>query len=99
MSFGLRVWDAQGWVTLDNVDNVGRLFALVSFPAWSGTSVQTISVIGLDPARIAYSLDKPTHTHLAIELVPGAVRAWLTRADSVVGTSQPGFSMSLIYTR
>lgn len=99
MSMGLRVWDAQGQVILDNVDNVGRLFATISLPSWSGTGVQTVSVPGLDPNRIAYSLSSPTHTHLAIELFSGGVRAWLTRADSVVGSSQPAFSMHLIFTR
>lgn len=99
MSFGLRVWDASSRVTLDNVDNVGRLFASISFPGWSGTQVMTVSVPGLDPDRTAYVLNSPTHTHLAIQLLPGRVEAWLTRADSLVGNSQPAFSMQLIFTR
>lgn len=99
MSFGLRVWDAQGRVTLDNVDNVGRLFATVEVPALSGTQPVFVSVPGLDPSRIVYSLSDATHTHLAIELVAGGVRAWLTQANSQIGTWQPSFSMHLILTR
>lgn len=99
MSFGLRVWDEQGRVVLDNVDNVGRLFATVQVPAFSGTQPIFVSVPGLDPSRIAYSLSQATHTHLAIELVTGGIRAWLTHANTQIGNSQPAFSMHLIFTR
>ena len=98
MSFGLRVRNEGGQVTLDNVDNVGRLLATVQFPDISGTNAVTVQVPGLDPSRIAYSLNQATHTHLIIEFLAGAVRATLTRADASVGTTQPAFSINLIFT-
>lgn len=95
MSFGLRVWDAQGRVTLDNIDNTGRLFAIVPFPAISSTSPITISVPGLDPGRMAYSSSVRLSPTVRITLQSGSVRIWLS-ANSFY---QSAGSLRLIYIR
>lgn len=98
MSHGLMLWDENGNVILDNVDNVGRHFATVRFPEISGTEWVTIPVPNLIPERVAYSLTVATHMFLVVELISGAARARLTKSNSSVGDYQPSFEIHLILT-
>lgn len=98
MSFGLRVWDAEGNVTLDNTDNVGRLLRTIVIPQLNGTQAVVVPVPGLDPEKTTYVLTSATHTHLMIEILPGEVRARLLSASASVGTFQPELIIHLILT-
>lgn len=71
MSFGLKVWDENGVVTLDQLDRMGRYYATVTVPAIGGNSGVTVSVPGLTTSGFSYFLTYHPTVYIEIRMQEG----------------------------
>jgi hypothetical protein len=93
MSFGLRVWDAYGNVTIDNVDRLSRVSSSVYVPSIAYNSTVVVSVPG-------YALDGTWfYAPVAIPYFVRATAGWGQISITNVaggGYATPAFNIIII---